>query len=537
MKILGPVSLQLEGVKDPVEYASIKGSEIAKLGTVPRENVKFSDADFDIEIVSMKAIKGGVEIFARAWMPNGDQIGFGKDGSVDIERFRIINPPILVSAGTQSLSNKTDLDGGPIFKEDLKEDPLEAMKHRLAHIIKVKQEKHGPEKIVSGKIGNTTSEFHPQVSPASTACYGYTVNVNGDFATCRNAATGSGADSSAELYFTYEFRSGLSDYRMFRNFTLFDTSSIPDGDTISSATYSICHFTTNAADDNGDSVSIVGATPASNTVIVTADYDQLGSTKFATDIPFSTITGNNTFYNFPLNATGIAAILKTGVTKMGFRTALDIANTQPTGLGQRNFYGSNNASFDPALVVEHSSAVVTTLNLSETPSITERFSRTWTAPRSLSDRPGVTETFTRSWSITRGLAERITITESTLTGRIITAVLSEFVAISESLGRIVAWSRSATETISITERFTRAATYARGLAESIAVTDLLTRAVNYGRILIENISILEYLRTPLNWLKRTKPTTSWTPRTPPSPTSPWTARTPPSSTWKPRIKP
>lgn len=332
--------------------ATLKGAEIAKLGPQKRQTV----GAYDIEIVSMNPIERGVEVLARAW-DGEEQIGFGRDGTVDIERFRIFNPPIFVPAGTQSLSDKPGLDGNPHLVSDLKEDALAATLGRLAHIISVKKEKHGSKKIVPGKVGSTTSEFHPQVSPASTACYGYTVNANGDYATCRNAATGSGADSGDQLYFTYEFRSGLSDYRMFRNFTLFDTSSIPDGDTISSATYSICHFTANAANANSDSVSIVGATPASNTSITTADYDQLGSTKFATDIAFATITGNDTFYDFPLNATGIAAISKVGITKIGFRTALDIANTTPTGLGQRNFYGSNDAAFDPALVVEHSSVV------------------------------------------------------------------------------------------------------------------------------------------------------------------------------------
>ena len=44
----------------------------------------------------IEEIEGGIQIFAQAWNLDGTQVGFGKDGTVDIERFQIINPPILV---------------------------------------------------------------------------------------------------------------------------------------------------------------------------------------------------------------------------------------------------------------------------------------------------------------------------------------------------------------------------------------------------------------------------------------------------------
>src|SRR3990167_2105288 len=78
------------------DRANFKGQEIAKaVISVARTNVKFSGADYDIEIISIKNITDGVEVLARAWK-DGEQIGFGKDGSVDVERFNIINPPILI---------------------------------------------------------------------------------------------------------------------------------------------------------------------------------------------------------------------------------------------------------------------------------------------------------------------------------------------------------------------------------------------------------------------------------------------------------
>ncbi len=189
------------------------------------------------------------------------------------------------------------------------------------------------------------------------------------------------------------------------------------------------------------------------------------------------------------------------------------------------------ASFKPK------TSTITNLNLSDTPTIIERFLRVWTTPRSFSDSPILTERLTRSWSLTRGFSERITITESSTASRFITAILSEFLNISDSISRFVGWNRSPKDTISITERFSRTITSMRSFSESLGITDLLTRMLNTSRMLLESVSIIEYLRTPLNWLKRTKPSTSWTARTKPSPPSSWSARASVISNWIKRIKP
>ena len=80
----------------PSERPYKKGCEMAKIGSVAKH--KRADQYFDgyIQIVEMVPINGGVEVFARAWDSTGKQYGFGKDGSVDLERFRIINPTIMV---------------------------------------------------------------------------------------------------------------------------------------------------------------------------------------------------------------------------------------------------------------------------------------------------------------------------------------------------------------------------------------------------------------------------------------------------------
>ena len=121
----------------------------------------------------METIDGGVQVFARAWDANG-QIGFGSDGTVEIERFIIINPPILVPDENGDIERTTtDSLTGQTWTFTYREDPQEALLQSLEHIIEVKQQKFGDEKIVADKVGNTTTTIYPDAHPESTSVDGY----------------------------------------------------------------------------------------------------------------------------------------------------------------------------------------------------------------------------------------------------------------------------------------------------------------------------------------------------------------------------
>jgi len=88
---------------------------------------------YEIEITDVNIIDGGIEVFARAWK-NGAQLGFGTDGSVDIERFRIFNPPILVpDVGGDVIREWTNLVTGEVLANTFREDPEEAIMQTLVH--------------------------------------------------------------------------------------------------------------------------------------------------------------------------------------------------------------------------------------------------------------------------------------------------------------------------------------------------------------------------------------------------------------------
>ena len=123
--------------KSSTEKAMIKGREIANIKTIAKQRVQFSGGDYFIEVVDMKAIPKGVEVFTRAWNVDGTQIGFGKDGTVDIERFVFINPPILIDDPNGTIIREwTDEITGELKQRKLREDPKEAMK-----ILRLKSDK------------------------------------------------------------------------------------------------------------------------------------------------------------------------------------------------------------------------------------------------------------------------------------------------------------------------------------------------------------------------------------------------------------
>lgn len=129
-----------------------------------------------------------------------------------------------------------------------------------------------------------------------------------------------------------------------RAIMLFDTSSLPDDCVIESATLRL--WGRSGADNLGisPSLNIYSSNPASNTAVIAGDYDSLGTTPLATAIAHA--SWNQAGINiFTLNAAGIAAISKTGITKLGARLVCDATDSEPAwSAGQKqssfNFYSA-----------------------------------------------------------------------------------------------------------------------------------------------------------------------------------------------------
>lgn len=154
----------------------------------------------------------------------------------------------------------------------------------------------------------------------------------GAWSTHHDALTGDGANDNSSTMIVSSRNDG-TDYQIRRIFILFDTSSLTISAGITSGTvrlYQISAQKLNTDNDGQDYYSIIGPTsPASNTALVTADFDQCGSisnpTKMSDDIDAG-VMASNTYQTFTLNTAGKANISLTGITKFGCREGHDQEN-------------------------------------------------------------------------------------------------------------------------------------------------------------------------------------------------------------------
>lgn len=202
------------------------------------------------------------------------------------------------------------------------------------------------------------------VSPAD----GFTRHNNsGTWATARDAADGTSVNMTADLFTRTGLAGGL--YDIIRVNTLFDTADIADGDTITAATYSQYVVGVSDSDNDGnDYIAVVTCSPASNSSFVTDDYDQYVTTEQHATGQRKDLTGQGTgaYLDWTLNATGLASISKTGITKFATREGHDLQN-DPVAAGTNELQSSSadtaGTTQDPKLAVTHS-AVAAAVSIS-----------------------------------------------------------------------------------------------------------------------------------------------------------------------------
>lgn len=184
---------------------------------------------------------------------------------------------------------------------------------------------------------STTDSFYPDAHPESTSVDGSVFNAvtNQSWATVIGGA-GTGSNDTTPIPYLFNIDSGTTADKWDnadRSIFLFDTSAIPDGSTITAATIT---FTTNGVPvDNlniSPSVAVYGATPASNTALAGTDYANVGNTVMSGVLTWASIPkASSALITFTLNATGLAAISATGVSKFSVRNAnYDVAGVAPT---------------------------------------------------------------------------------------------------------------------------------------------------------------------------------------------------------------
>lgn len=184
-------------------------------------------------------------------------------------------------------------------------------------------------------------------------------------------ATSGTADGAATTAWVYS-EPGGANYWIGRMALPFDTSAIPDGATITSATLKVYVDTKTDSDNDANAfIRVVQNTTASATALDNGDYDQIGSidnpTAGASDTDITGIS-SGAYLSIPLNSTGLSWINKTGHTKLGLREGHDATDTAPnvSGITGMRVRTANTAgtSQDPILEITYQtgSSGPTTIN-------------------------------------------------------------------------------------------------------------------------------------------------------------------------------
>lgn len=225
-------------------------------------------------------------------------------------------------------------------------------------------------------IVSDSATYYPDANPETTSVDGqarqsYAAAAGVSWATIIAAAGNNAADSSTSDYPTYISEDGTGyDNKwkaLYRCIFLFDTSGLPDTAIISAAVLSLYGIGKN---DTGTAiapnVNLYSSAPASNTAVVGGDFDSLGTTPFCdTPITYANWKTASPYWNdFDLNAAGIAAIDKAGVSKFGTRNAnYDVAATAPawTASGTHRvqaYFSEQGTGYKPTLVVTYTLPIV-----------------------------------------------------------------------------------------------------------------------------------------------------------------------------------
>ena len=216
------------------------------------------------------------------------------------------------------------------------------------------------------EIGANPDTFYPDAHPETASVDGLVYEATqAIWATIRTAA-GDGADDSGDTALVGSSCSATEDEynRLYRILALFDTSGIGEL-IIASAVLSLRGSAKLNNIANAD-INVYSSAPASDDELVAGDYATLGGTPFCdTAITWGDwVTGG--YNDFTLNAAGLAAINKTGISKFGARSAYhDVGNNPPPWVSD-TYRGriycwttDKGADYQPKLVVTYESPSVT----------------------------------------------------------------------------------------------------------------------------------------------------------------------------------
>ena len=173
------------------------------------------------------------------------------------------------------------------------------------------------------------------------------------FAAARAASVGNNSNDTDTTVYAYTYTTPI----LARSAMLFDataTTFLGSIDSVTLQLYSVSKI--NNDNDGDDTVVVVSSNPASNTSLVTADYNDFGATAYATAVDITGIT-TGAYNTFTFNATGRATI-SAAILKYGIVEGHDFTGNAPAGTNEAAFSSADTTgtSQDPVLTVTHTAA-------------------------------------------------------------------------------------------------------------------------------------------------------------------------------------
>lgn len=346
------------------EKTKKKGQIYSKNKNIEWKN--FTIDNITLEIHNIEEKDYGIDVYARAWNNiTGEQYGFGKDGSVDIERFQYVNPPIIVPDKKGKVKRTyynelTDENETQYFSEDLTKVLPEILKQTVLQVGKISSN------IINKKIGKSTLTAYPNsgTTTAPVDGYGYRGSNPSTWSGIRNGAQTAHSNTATYTYLWVRDSTTTDMWNDFyRHFAGFNTSSI-GGNNINSAILS--YYCGDGSNHQADSMVVGQFYPDSQTNPSDGySISNYGSVEFGRMDEADISSG---YMAITLNSSGVASINKSGNSWFSWRVGYDFDDNEPSWIS--GYYRSvgryyaadySGTTRDPKLVVQHSfSPTITT---------------------------------------------------------------------------------------------------------------------------------------------------------------------------------